>query len=482
MATASELKLDLDKKLVERDAWIDIQSITRDFSTLVSDPENQGLTSTQTPNNLAKFNNAQIVSKLTELWRGTDARFINLAKYREAQMGRDFILKYLTSQMNAVATIASLAPNGVAWSPNSTWNWFNFADANTFDKRSAVRSLLLIIGERISEIDADITGLSDSLIILSRDAAVPPPQAPSSNQLDTILNADPNKTIFNVGCVNTAYFNTNGDFRKIVGGEPNSNNQPAAVLGASQLWRDSKSHKGMIQIFIPPTGQLNIFDTVAPGILPVQQLRYGFQFHYNPGSIDMAYGGSPNIDVNLEATGQERFNLYGTSVTTSSISIQLVLNRVLDHQYYDTSGVLLPQYQTVYSPRIPTEEEQQRIFERGTMYDIEALLATLVGFKTETALRGKTADIGWITGRTLEIHLGRALRYRGFIGGVGVRHIMFTEQMVPIFSTIQLDIRRIPDYAGTDTVTSTTSSTTSGSSSSGSSNNGDLPLSGITPV
>ena len=27
---------------------------------------------------------------------------------------------------------------------------------------------------------------------------------------------------------------------------------------------------------------------------------------------------------------------------------------------------------------------------------------------------------------------------------------MFTEKMVPIFSTVQLDIRRIPDYAGNE--------------------------------
>jgi len=463
MATASELKLDLDKKYAEREAWVAIQSIARDFSTLVNDPANHGLTDTQTPNNIAKFTDVPTINKLTELWRGVDARFIDLQKYQSAQMGRDFILRYLTRQLNANVTIAGLAPNNVSWSTTSTWSWFNFAESNTFDKRSAVRSLVLILGEKISEVDDDIASLSDALIILSRDVAIPPAQAPSSNQLETILNSDPNKTIFNVGCVNPAYFNSNSDFRKIVGGESNSNNKPAAVLGASQLWRDSKSHKGMIQIFIPPTGQLNIFDTVAPGIQPVQQLRYGFQFHYNPGSIDMSYGGSPNIDVNLEATGQEKFNLYGTSVSTSSISIQLVLNRVLDHQYYSDSGVLLDKYQTVYSPRLPTEQEQQRIFERGTMYDVEALLATLVGFKTQTDLRGETADIGWITGRTLEIHLGKALRYRGYIGGVGVRHVMFTEQMVPIFSTISLDIMRIPDYAGTGSITNATpgSSTTS---------------------
>jgi hypothetical protein len=466
MATASEIRLEIDRRNNERDAWLSIESIARDFLTLVSDPDNQGLTETQTPNNTAKFGDTLIITKLIDLWRGTDALFIELDRFGAARMGRDFILRYLTNQLNAVPSIAAEAPNGVSWAPTSTWKWFDFATSNTFDKRVALRNLLLILGEKISQTDQEISELSNDLIILTRDTALAPPTPPSSNQTGTALNSDLTRTIFNVGAVRGAYFNTNSDFRKIVGGELNSNNRPAAVQGASQLWRDSKSHKGMIQIYIPPTGQLNIFDTVAPGIQPVQQLRYGFQFHYNPGSIDMSYSGSPNIDVNMEATGQERFNLYGTSVSTSTISIQLVLNRVLDHQYYDKTGFLLEKYRGVYSPRTPTEEEQLRIFERGTMYDVEALLATLVGFKAQTDLRGETADVGWITGRTLEIHLGKALRYRGFIGGVGVRHIMFTEQMVPIFSTIQMDIRRIPDYAGLGGPSPATGS--GGSSGSGS--------------
>jgi hypothetical protein len=461
MATASQIQLDLQKKQNERDAWAAIQSITRDFSTLVNDPANHTLENTQTPNNLQKFGDAQTINKLGELWRGVDARFIELNKFGAAQMGRDYILKFLTNQLNSVGTIAALAPNGVSWAQSSTWNWFNFAQASTFNKRSAVRSLLSIVSERLAEVDSEVRDLSNSLVAISRTQPLNPELPASSNQTGTILNTSSDRTTFNVGCVKSAYFNMNSDFRKLIGGERNSNNQPSAVQGATQLWRDSRAHKGMIQIFIPPVGQLNIFDTVAPGVQPVQQKRYGFQFHYNPGSIDMVYGGAPNIDVNLEATGNERFNLYGTSVSTSAIAIQLVLNRVMDHQYYGEDGSLLPQYLSpaVYAPRLPDEEEQRRIFERGTMYDVEALLATLVGFKTQTDLRGETADVGWITGRTLEIHLGKSLRYRGFINNVGVSHIMFTEQMVPIFSTVQLSIQRIPDYAGTGAPSSTVPST-----------------------
>jgi hypothetical protein len=464
MATASQIKIDLNKKENERKAWAAIQSITQNLVTLVTDPANQGLEDTATPNNLNKFVDAATINKLTQLWRGVDALFIEIDQFGAALMGKDFILRYLTNRLNAVGTIAALAPNGISWASSSAWNWFNFTASNTANKRTALRSLLSIVNEQISIVDEEIRVLSDSLITLSRTEPITFPNSPSGNQTGTI---DPTRTLFNVGCVAGAYFNMNADFRKITGGELNSNNRPAAVAGANQLWRDSKSHKGIIQIFIPPVGQLNIFDSVAPGIQPVQQRKYGFQFHYNPGSIDMVYGGSPNIDVNLEATGNEKFNLYGTSVSTSAISIQLVLNRVLDHQYYSSSGVLLPQYQTVYSPRLPSEEEQLRIFERGTMYDVEALLATLVGFKTQTDLRGETADIGWITGRTLEIHLGKALRYRGFINSVGVRHVIFTEQMVPIFSTIQLDIQRIPDYAGTGSSLTTTPPSSGGTGSAG---------------
>jgi hypothetical protein len=447
---AANIKNEFNARKAEYEGFVAINSILRDFYTLVIDPLNITSITLPVPTtaSLNKFKKSNIKNKLREMWQGTDPLFIDVKKFKQQRMGKDFIISFLYTELNSSALLKQLSPNGVSWSRSSAWRWFNFSAGNTFQKRTALSSLRDLIEDRIVELGLILNQLNEQYLVETRQSLVPPPKKGSKKKTTTI---NPNELLVNVGCVKTAYFNQNSDFRNITGGALNSNNRPSSINAARQLWNDSRAHKGLIQIFIPSSGQLNVFDSVATGLKPVQQRRYGFQFHYNPGSIDMAYGGTPEIDVNMEATGIEKFNLYGNMSASSTIAIQLVLNRVMDHQYYDDSlGKLLPQYQTVYAPRRPSDEEQFAISRKGTMYDVEALLATLVGFKTETDLRGTTSDIGWITGRTLEVHLGRSLRYRGYIQSVGVKHVMFTEKMVPIFSTVQLDIRRIPDYAGNE--------------------------------
>jgi len=263
------------------------------------------------------------------------------------------------------------------------------------------------------------------------------------------------KFTYNIGCVRDAYFSKKASFHQEL--TPNAtgaiNDNPSVVTSSNDLWQKSGTNKGMITLFIPNDSGAGI-DGVTPTtdskLQPAENELYGFQFHYNPTTISMVYSGAPNTDVGLEISGQEAFNLVGAQVSQSTISFDIILNRISDQKYYTEAGVLKPEFAkdtSLYSPRIPTADEQKEIFKKGTMYDIDFLLSTVIGYKIDTKYRGRTADVGWLSGRPVTISLGQSLRYLGFINAFSVKHVIFNERMVPTFTTLSLSFNRIPDYA-----------------------------------
>jgi hypothetical protein len=81
------------------------------------------------------------------------------------------------------------------------------------------------------------------------------------------------------------------------------------------------------------------------------------------------------------------------------------------------------------------------------MYDIEFLLQTMFSYSPlATELRNKTSDIGYLGAFPVEMHLGNKLRYVVIIDAINVRHAIFDHRMVPIYSTVSITARRIPDY------------------------------------
>jgi hypothetical protein len=269
--------------------------------------------------------------------------------------------------------------------------------------------------------------------------------------------------VYNVGCVDTAYFSQEANFAKL--SNIKLGTKPGVVRNAREMWTATKANKGMIVLTVFDRDKGDVDTLVPSGTNNTFMKRYGFQFHYNPGSIAMAYTGVPPVDINYVATQDDPYNMIGTAgtdITQSTISFSIVLNRTMDHQYYtvplDENGnqngpaALKDPTTTIYSPINPTAKDQVAIWEKGTMYDIEFLLRTILGFAVNTDLRGVTADVGWLTGRPVDIHLGQSLRYRCFISGFNVNHVIFNERMVPIFSTIDLAFNRLPDYVGAGSV------------------------------
>jgi hypothetical protein len=287
-----------------------------------------------------------------------------------------------------------------------------------------------------------------------------------------------NKLRYNVGSVSEAYFTSRTEFllekanTDKLGSAVEGNRPSPALNSALELWNNGKSSKGM---FITWRDLSTGFDdkTADQNLLGTNEKLppHAFRFQYNPGSISMAYAGTPLVDPNFEAAGLDKFNLTGTGVTQSTIQFQLLINRMYDMKYYtredeqipdgeggvNPPGVLRPGAANVYGEEFVSPETQRAIYNMGTMYDFEFLLRTIMGYTMKSALRdysffndGGTADMGFLGARPVELHLGKNMRYLVFITGINVEHVIFDNRMVPLFSNVSITCSRLPDYVSTN--------------------------------
>jgi hypothetical protein len=265
-----------------------------------------------------------------------------------------------------------------------------------------------------------------------------------------------------------------------------SGNTPGKVNDARDLWQNTvtTNSKGMIQTWLPPgnrasyvTGTDGNFATLSSR-QSIQ--RYGFQFLYNPTTIEMSYGGVADVDPGMQSSGTEEFLLTNSSVFQSTIGIQVIINRMFDFQYINKTGVKSGQISDFYAGNVPNNAEIKKIYNKGTMYDVEYLLQTMFPFEPyESQLRDKTSDIGFLGASPVELHLGNKLRYVAQINNISVNHVIFDNRMVPLFTTISISTNRIPDYkaAGTSAgITSSSSSAGSSNTTVGGSAVNDIPI------
>lgn len=292
-----------------------------------------------------------------------------------------------------------------------------------------------------------------------------------TKQVNALLNANPiarrdKQLIVNAGIAKEAYFRnfgTKSDGYWDALGMNNPANIPQPSGNASALWTGSSSSKGMFATsrYLSDTsagdaGQLSAAQQLA------EYERYGFYFHYNPTTVQMGYAGIPDIDYTMFTSGREAFNLLGVQATQSTVSFNLVLNRINDMKYFtDYSGKFDSTVKSSdWAGRFPTSGEQRDIYNKGTMYDIEFLLRTVMQVPIKSFLTkrnaswdGKTADIGFLTGVPVELHLGKSLRYLVRVDALSLDHVIFNERMVPIFTNVSVNCSRIPDYAADTSAT-----------------------------
>ncbi len=194
--------------------------------------------------------------------------------------------------------------------------------------------------------------------------------------------------------------------------------------------------------------------------------KWGFQFLWNPENI------STNIERNMDVTpsSADRFrSVAGAFPGQESYQFQLTLDRVNDFaciKSFINPNVKVPLATNFNIPRdvldyykygygIVSEERMRtkitNLARYGTMADLEYLFKALNGdgkgsnpdkpsATWTTLLKKPTANIGFLSPSLLAFRFGpdatTSLSFVGWIVSLGINHTMFTEDMIPIRTTV----------------------------------------------
>ena len=326
---------------------------------------------------------------------------------------------------------------------------------------------------------------------------ITPPVVPSSSA--AIWATTDTHLKYNLGAVHHQYFRDNGNlFNKgtpensivyMAGGNApvkRIKNAQEAFSGrqivsttkgkkTTESWEDVATpyaSKGIIQSMVKPAkieSNTSGSTAVSPegGNKYMNTWRMGFQFHYNPSTIRMQWQGSPNVDIGYVISGKDKFGPIGSdSSTGSGFTLDIPINRMADMRLVNQPegnwdkinwekvyGIAVPEKSAKGKEpegQSPDYNDLRKIRDLGTMYDVEFLLRTLMGYQLTSAIRlgahTLTSDLGYLGGFPVEIHLGKNMRYYVSITSISTYHSMFTKDMVPIMSTLSLNCSRIPDY------------------------------------
>ena len=366
------------------------------------------------------------------------------------------------------------------YSGNSGW----FADAQVDDVEYYYKNILFLEKNVVLKLAKSIANLKDKEAKLKqayKTAKAKPPaglttsgdngpgQGPKKQPQGPAKTGD-GKLVYNMPGVKDSYFTSGlSTTPGLVGREWSSpllvgadGNRPANIQLASDLWSkvSGGNSKGLIQSFVKigalsTGGHWRNPNAGTNSNLDVNLHTYGFQFLYNPSTVSMAFAGAPPVDIGLELSGADAIPLIGSSATSSTISFSLLLNRMQDMKYIDDILAGNLDAKEIYpwipdgtiDPEITAESELKRIRNLGTMYDIEFLLQTLIGYRMKSILRGgTTSDIGYLGAYPVELHLGKKLRYLGTIDSINANHTIFTKDMIPVFTNLEVTFNRLPEY------------------------------------
>ncbi len=202
---------------------------------------------------------------------------------------------------------------------------------------------------------------------------------------------------------------------------------------------------------------------------------YAFQFLWNPTTI------STSVVRNMEITPNQADTLKvvaGAFPGQETVSLNIMLDRVNDFACIKASGQLLGLNYGVKNPDDPNlftsiqgdrlndytafssyytgngypvqsanptiAEKIQNLMDQGTMADLEYLFKAINGgYPWKNLLGKKTANIGFLMPTLMGIQLGPtldSLNYVGWVTNIGINHTDFTENMIPIRTTVSLNI------------------------------------------
>lgn len=181
---------------------------------------------------------------------------------------------------------------------------------------------------------------------------------------------------------------------------------------------------------------------------------WGFRFLFNPQYI--SYNMNSNNQVDWTRPNENNAALVASGIG-GSITVNILLDRVADmitmRKWKESGGGTLPQgpYPVSMDP-----EQCAGILHRGTEYDLEYLFrvlngnpqkVTLMGTNPKDGLEMLSANMGYITQLPFIFKVSERMRYKVIMSNISVEHSMFTREMIPIRTVVQLQLERLPDLA-----------------------------------
>lgn len=185
---------------------------------------------------------------------------------------------------------------------------------------------------------------------------------------------------------------------------------------------------------------------------------YGFQFLWNPSSISSSV--SRNMDITPSSADRLK-SVVGAFPGQETVSFNIVIDRINDFaclKALANPGAMSSYYGTGYpGEKEPFSIKIQNLMKQGTMADLEYLFKAINGGSDQwvTLLGKPTANIGFLMPTLLGLVLGPSLTnnlsYVGWLTGLTMQHEMFTEEMVPLRTTVSINMEC---FAGSGLVSS----------------------------
>lgn len=172
----------------------------------------------------------------------------------------------------------------------------------------------------------------------------------------------------------------------------------------------------------------------VPEFTRQMKYRWGFRFLYNPTSLTFA--ASRNNSFVIDGRSETNRVLSGVNQNFQTISFKILLDRVPD--------LMAPSLRSSdYSPSL-SSGDKAGILKYGTHWDLEALFKISNG-EWNTLDRGRTSNIGVLIPNNARLILGKGDNLYGFVESVGYTDTMFTLDMVPIRTEVNITFRRHVD-------------------------------------
>jgi hypothetical protein len=195
-----------------------------------------------------------------------------------------------------------------------------------------------------------------------------------------------------------------------------------------------------------------------PGGKSAQLNRFwGFRFLFNPSYF--SYNMSSNNQVDWTRPNENNAALVASGIG-GTISVNILIDRVADmatmKQWKKNGGGSLPQGNY---PVSMDAEQCAGILHRGTEYDLEYLFRVLNGNPQKVILMGESpkdglellsANMGYITQLPFIFKISERQRYKVIMQSINVSHEMFTRDMIPIRTVVQINLERLPDLVSGD--------------------------------